>query len=489
MNKARIKELIKQGEGIDKEFKKAEFELPGNLLESVCSMLNRQGGEIVLGVTNEGDLSGVIPGSIQLMKDAFVSSINDPNQLNPKFYLSIIELIIGDKTILYINIPESSQVHSYLNRVYDRNEDGDFDITDNPDLIRNMHLRKQGIFSENKIYPALQISDFREDLIQRSRQLAENYRPGHRWMELNDEELLRSASLYKKDYATGQEGYTLAAALLLGKDEVIHNILPHYKTDAILRKVDINRYDDREIVQTNLIESYDQIMAFVSKHLPDKFHLERDNRISLRDRIFREVIANMLVHREFINEYPAKFIIQNDGVYCENWNRPHGSGLLELNKLEPFPKNPVIAAFFREIGRIEELGSGLINTNKYLPMYSPGSKPEFVEGDIFKIKIPVSFEEATVEVDIKSIEELIETTFEKTRKDVKEKLSLLLEFIIKNEGKRLPVYGKLTGIPISSMEKYIATLRKNGLILFSGKSPKKGGYFIPEEIKNRIVKS
>lgn len=486
MNESRIKELIAQGEGIDIEFKTAQFQLPGNLLESVCSMLNRQGGEIILGIANNGEMKGVIPGSVQSMKDTFVSSVNDPQQLNPKFYLSIKDFVIEGKIILYIYIPESSQVHSYLNRIFDRNEDGDFDITDNPDLVRNMHLRKQGNFSENRIYPALQLSDFRNDLINRSRQLAENHRPGHRWMELNNKDLLRSASLFKKDYTTGQEGYTMAAVLLLGNDEVIHNILPHYKTDAILRKVDTDRYDDREIIQTNLIESYDRLMAFVAKHLPDKFHLERDNRVSLRDRIFREVVANMLVHREFINEYPAKFIIQNDGVYCENWNRPHGSGQLELSKLSPFPKNSVIAAFFREIGRVEELGSGLINTNKYLPLYSPGNKPEFIEGDIFKIKIPVSFKEISTEIDKKSVEVLIETTFQNSRKDVKAKLAILLEAIANNAGKRLPGYSKLTGIPISSMENYLANLRKIGFIEFLGKSPKTGGYFITDKIKNII---
>ena len=328
MNEVRLREIIAQGEGIEVEYKTAQFNLPSNVYESVSAMLNRQGGNIILGVTDDGVIEGIIPDCIQNMKDTFVSSINNPQQLNPKYYLSVQDFNLDEKKVLYIYIPESSQVHSYLNKVYDRNEDGDFDITANADLVRNMHLRKQGIFSENRIYPALQLSDFREDLINRSRQLAENHRPGHPWMELNNEALLRSASLFKKDYTTGKEGYTLAAALLLGHDEVIHNILPHYKTDALLRKVNVDRYDDREIIRTNLIESYDQLMAFVAKHLPDKFYLDGTERVSLRDRIFREVIANLLVHREFINEFPAKLIILNDGVHSENWTRPHGSGLL-----------------------------------------------------------------------------------------------------------------------------------------------------------------
>lgn len=130
-------------------------------------------------------------------------------------------------------------------------------------------------------------------------------------------------------------------------------------------------------------------MAFVAKHLPDKFHMEGDQRVNVRDKIFREVIANAFVHREFMNEFPAKLIIEEESVLVENWNRPHRSGKLRLDAFTPFPKNPVIASFFREIGRVDELGSGLRNTNKYLKIYAYGQVPEFIEGDVFKIFTPI----------------------------------------------------------------------------------------------------
>ena len=44
------------------------------------------------------------------------------------------------------------------------------------------------------------------------------------------------------------------------------------------------------------------------KHLPDKFFLEGMQRVSLRDKIFREIIANMLIHREYTNAFPSSFI-------------------------------------------------------------------------------------------------------------------------------------------------------------------------------------
>jgi len=45
----------------------------------------------------------------------------------------------------------------------------------------------------------------------------------------------------------------------------------------------IDRYDDRDDIHVNLLESYDRFMAFVSKHLPDKFYLANDQRINIRD--------------------------------------------------------------------------------------------------------------------------------------------------------------------------------------------------------------
>jgi len=42
------------------------------------------------------------------------------------------------------------------------------------------------------------------------------------------------------------------------------------------------------------------------------------------------------------------------------------------------------------MGWVEEIGSGLINVNKYLPLYPPGGSAEFIEGDRFKTIIHLS---------------------------------------------------------------------------------------------------
>jgi ATP-dependent DNA helicase RecG len=96
------------------------------------------------------------------------------------------------------------------------------------------------------------------------------------------------------------------------------------------------------------------------------------------------VASNILIHREYMNAFPAKLIIERGQVRTENSNKPHGFGLINPETFSPFPKNPVIARFFREIGRADELGSGVRKLMKYGKAYG-GNDPELIEGDVFRI--------------------------------------------------------------------------------------------------------
>lgn len=51
--------------------------------------------------------------------------------------------------------------------------------------------------------------------------------------------------------------------------------------------------------------------------------------------------------------------------------------------LEPDPKNPIVAAFFRTIGFADELGSGIRKMFKYGKSFG-GADPTLTEGDIFR---------------------------------------------------------------------------------------------------------
>ncbi len=103
---------------------------------------------------------------------------------------------------------------------------------------------------------------------------------------------MKSAGLWEKDFSSGIQGYNLAGVLLFGKDEVIRSCCPGYITDAIYRVENVDRYDDRLQVTTNLIEAYELLMDFVVKHTSsDKFCLIDNVNTSIRGIIAREVIG------------------------------------------------------------------------------------------------------------------------------------------------------------------------------------------------------
>ena len=386
-----LKSTFEIGETIAVEFKRCGNGIENDVYESVCSFLNRFGGDIYMGVLNDGTVLGVPPKAATDMVKNFIKMISNPDLFTPTIYLVPEVIEYEGKTIIHIRVPVSAEVHSFKKIVYDRVDDADVKVTATGQIAA-MYIRKQGIFTEKRIFRYVTIDDLRLDLLPRMRKMATNNMEGiHSWESMSDEELLRSAGLFGIDRITGDRGYNLAAVMLLGKDDVIKDICPAYETDALVRKVNVDRYDDREIVKTNLIESYDQLMEFARKNLPDKFFLEGTERKNLRNIISRELIGNVLIHREFTSAYTAKFVIEKNRMYTENGSRSAGDGIITPDNMEPNPKNPIIASFFRTIGWSDRLGSGVRNLYKYSKIYS-GQEPEFVEGDIFKTVVPLDDE-------------------------------------------------------------------------------------------------
>ena len=378
--------LINSGENVKVEFKECQNTLPKTLFETICAMLNRNGGHIFLGVNDKGNIIGIPQDKIKGLKKDFDNLCNNSQKIYPNVYLEIKEYQYQEKIILYIYVYESSDVHRSANKIFDRNQDGDYDITNNTSLVANLYIRKSNTYLENKIYPYATMDDLRSDLIDKVRKMATNRVVNHPWATMSDIELLKSASLYEKDYQTGQEGFNLACILLFGKDETISSVLSYYRTDAVLQINDTERYDDRDDIRTNLLESYERLTNFIAKHLNDKFYLENNIRISIRDIIARELCVNLLIHRELSNPYPAKLIITKSSIITENANKPKTIGYIDLNNYASYPKNPKIASVFKEIGLAEEFGSGIKKITKYSKIYS-GKEPVFYDDDIFRAEV------------------------------------------------------------------------------------------------------
>lgn len=354
----------------------------------MCAFLNRFWGNIILGVNDNREVIGIDEDFILKLKKDFVNLCNNTSKISPTIYLKIMDYEVDGKKILYINIPDSSEVYRCNGRIYDRNEDGDFDITDNSNLVADMYIRKRDLHIEDKIFPYATMENLRNDLFEKTKKWAILKNDNHPWKNMSNEEILRSSGLYREDVMTHQKGLTLAAILLFGTDETIMSCLSTFKTDAIYRDENMERYDDRDVIITNLIDSYERLMQFIQKHTNDKFYLEGSHSISIRDKIARELCSNLLIHREFSSGITSRLIITKENLYTENPNIPRMRGVITINNCIPYSKNPKIAKIFREIGLADELGSGVRNITNYSEIYS-GKVPIFEEGDIFKATVPL----------------------------------------------------------------------------------------------------
>jgi len=370
MTSERLARLLASREKETLEFKKAEHQIPDSLYETICAFLNHRGGDILLGVDDTGQVAGIEKETAELYCVDIANATNNSTLLSPPFLLYPELVQYQDRWIVVIQVPESSQVHKLRGTIYDRSADGDYRLTD-PAAIARIVNKKRTYYSEAKVYPFISVKDLSSETLKKARTRLSTVRPNHPWLALDDTAFLKKAGLISRDMETGQEGITLAGILLFGLEETILNILPFYKIDALLKRLNVDRYDDRCYVQTNLIEAYSTLMDFIERSLPDPFYMEQDIRVSLRNKIFRELVANLLVHREYTKADVARIVIYQDRVECTNPCTPHWQGRLDPKSLVPYQRNPLISKFFLQLGWVEEIGSGLLNVQKYLPHYAP----------------------------------------------------------------------------------------------------------------------
>lgn len=382
-----LKDILRQKEGTEIEFKQSREHLPRNVYESVCAFLNRRGGHVVLGVDDDGKVVGISQAHIQEQLDTLSKDMNNPQVMSPTFYLNFEVLDVDGEKVIYFYVPQSSQAHNHKGVYYDRNQDGDFQLK-NTQQIADLMLRKQSGCTENRVLPYLTMDDLEVELFDVVRKRVRLNNENHLWANMTNEEILESAGMYLKDWQTGQEGYTLAAALLFGKEKTLTSLVPFYKTDVLCRIKDTELYDDRDVVKCNLMRAYERLMAFLRRHLPEWPYIEGTQRMSLREVIFREVCLNILIHREFGGQHEASLVIYNDRVETCNWNIPFGYGIIDLNNLHPHAKNPTIANFFTQLGVVEELGRGIRVMFNYVPLISSGRKPVVEEQDEFRMILP-----------------------------------------------------------------------------------------------------
>lgn len=168
--------LLHKGEGIQTEYKEAIDAVPSTFYESVASFSNTDGGNILLGVADDGIVTGINPASQAKIKKDIITALNSPDCFNPPVSIEPFSIEHPSGLVIVVQIAVSSQVHKYHERIFRRAFESDLDITNDQVQVSEMYLRKRNFFTEGQIIPHLSMTDFDPNLFEKARNIIRNFR-------------------------------------------------------------------------------------------------------------------------------------------------------------------------------------------------------------------------------------------------------------------------------------------------------------------------
>ncbi|HSG40631.1 MAG TPA: RNA-binding domain-containing protein, partial [Thermoanaerobaculia bacterium] len=381
----RLEDLLHLGEGWDLEFKKAggrdgRGALPASVWETYSAMANSYGGTIVLGVEERTD------GSLQVLGIAEADKVerdlwnclHDRNKLSAGLLArdDVKREALDGKEILILRIPRASrgQRPVYINNnpmtgTYIRGYEGDRKCS--PEEVRRMLADADASHPrDSRALPGHTLADLDPESLSAYRQLFRLSSPDHPFLAENDLGLLRKLSAWQNDKAGGGEGPTLAALLLLGREEAIRAHLPDFHLDYRELPSDEEaesgvRWLDRLTLdgswQGNLLGFYRRVIPKLVAGLKVPFHLEPD--LLRRDEThahtaLREALLNSLVHADYTTRSAIRIFRRPDGFEFLN----PGTLLLSIDLIRAGGasecRNPTLQHMLRLIGIGEKAGSG-----------------------------------------------------------------------------------------------------------------------------------
>ena len=179
----RILNMIEQGEGLTIEFKRCGSLPEKDTFETICSFANRQGGHILLGINDDGTIEGIAKSAQKDIERNIVNVTNDPSLFNIAPSLEFLHADIDGKRVIDVWVPIGPSVYRYKGTAFDRFSDVDIKIKSD-EQISALYLRKQNLYTEQRIFPHIAKDDLDMALLGKARNMISANRPGHPWLNL-----------------------------------------------------------------------------------------------------------------------------------------------------------------------------------------------------------------------------------------------------------------------------------------------------------------
>ena len=376
---ADIRRIVSAGERLEVEFLGEAGERVDDraLVEAVVCQANARGGILLVGVEDDGRITGARPRHGTYTDPRRIETLI-ANHTVPACAVECGIVQLDGHSVLAIEIPAGCPVTATNEGVYRRRA---FDAHGRPRCLPFLpHELQSREASRGALdHSALVLADARwEDLdpleLERLRQaVAKNAgRADASLLGLSDGEIVRALGLVDGDAsgvgptggradAAGADRIRVAGLLLLGREEAIRRLLPtHEVAFQVLRGTRITMND---FFHWPLLRVAEEMFArFEARNEEEELEVGHV-RAGIPDYSpagFREAVHNALVHRDYTRLGAVHVQWRDEEIEIASpGGFPEAVRLDNLLATVPRPRNPILADAFKRIGLVERTGRGI----------------------------------------------------------------------------------------------------------------------------------
>lgn len=365
MNQRRIPEK----ETLEVEFKSDQKKLPDTeLIDTVVAFSNTNGGELYVGVEDDGTPTGVHKAhSNATQLAAFVANKTIPPVSARVTSLKLDEKGVENregKTVVVVEIPKSrSIVASTDGKVMRRRLKADSTPESVPfypyEIITRLSTIGQLDYSEFPV-PDTTMADFSQEELARLRSILERNRNSDQaLLELSDQEMLAALRMTKN--VDGNSIPTVTGILLAGKQDVIERVLP--TSQAAFQVLEGTEVRVNQDFGGPLLRTIEKMHEMFDPWNPEREFEDGLFRRSIPEfdrRAFREALVNAFGHRDYAALGRVRVLIDDEGLTIANpGGFVEGVTLENLLTVEPHGRNECLMNALKRIGLAEKTGRGV----------------------------------------------------------------------------------------------------------------------------------
>ncbi len=346
-------------ESLNIEFKSDRAKLSDSeIVEAVIAFANTDGGELYLGVEDNGEITGLHDehqDTTQLA--AFIA-----NKTVPPVPVRC-EIIKYDVPVLKITVPHRTSVAATSSgKILRRRIKADGKPENVPMYPYEIATRLSSLslldYSAQPVPDAI-ISDLDSVERERLRNIIRAYHGESNLLELTDEELDKALQLVTT--VEGKAIPTFTGLLLIGRKDRLKALMPTAESAIqVLQGTDIKVNESFTLPILAAFEKISEYMNAWNRSEDMEIGLYRITIPDIEYRAFREALVNAYCHRDFSMLGRVRVLLNDDGLTISNpGGFIEGINIHNLIDAEPHGRNPVLADALKRIGLAERTGRGI----------------------------------------------------------------------------------------------------------------------------------